>query len=231
MQCAEKLLETMKQLSCWTRHFRSWMTIKKNTKIKINRKFHYMTIHEGRLKIFQVMSTETHPSKTDFKRFLLSLFQLLLLQDSLLPSVLLLSWQKVLKKQLLLQAFMDSQSAQKVPASWCATSYSEINLFRSLSLFFSSACKRINRCDAWFTAAPVQPGLPGTEWEISHSLHPADLWPCCTSAAPASAAARHPPARPGAAAGHPNERERERGRERVWERDGCIKESVQALKW
>lgn len=28
VQCAEKLLETMKLLSCWTRHFRSWMTVK-----------------------------------------------------------------------------------------------------------------------------------------------------------------------------------------------------------
>lgn len=106
-------------------------------------------------------------------------------------------------------SFYGFSRCTKVPASRCVTSYSEINLFRSLSLFFSSACKRINRCDAWFAAAPVRPELFGIGWEISHSLHPADLWPCCTSAAPASAAAQRPPARPGAAVEHPNERERE----------------------
>lgn len=42
---------------------------------------------------------------------------------------------------------------------------------------------------------------------VSHFPLPADPWPCCTSAAPALAAARHPPALPGAAAEHPDERE------------------------
>lgn len=42
---------------------------------------------------------------------------------------------------------------------------------------------------------------------VSHFLHPADLWPCCTSVVPALAAAQHPPGLPGAAAEHPNEKE------------------------
>lgn len=163
---------------------------------------HYWRI-QGRL-----LNFKSHPSKTDFKCFLLSFFQLLLLQDSLLPSVLLLSWQKVFRKTTSTASFYGFSRRTKVPASRCVTSYSEINLFRSLSLFFSSACTGINRRDAWFAAAPALPGLFGNEWEISHSLHPADLWPCCTSAAPASAAARRLPARPSAAAEHPNKRER-----------------------
>lgn len=44
---------------------------------------------------------------------------------------------------------------------------------------------------------------------VSHFPLPADLWPCCTSVAPALAAAQHPPALPGAAAEHPNEKEGE----------------------
>lgn len=42
---------------------------------------------------------------------------------------------------------------------------------------------------------------------VSHFPLPADPWPCCTSVVPALAAAQHPPALPGAAAEHPNERE------------------------
>lgn len=42
---------------------------------------------------------------------------------------------------------------------------------------------------------------------VSHFLLPADLWPCCTSVVPALVAAQHPPALPGAAAEHPNEKE------------------------
>lgn len=158
-----------------------------------------------------VMSVEAHPSKTDIKCFLLSFLQLLLLQDSLLPPVLLLSWQKLIQLTTSTTSFYVFKRCTEAPASQCVTSYSEINLFRSLSWFFSSACKRTNRCDAWFAAAPARQGVFGIEWEISHSLRPADLWPCCTSAAPASAAARRPPARPGAAAEHPNARERETG--------------------
>lgn len=60
-----------------------------------------------------VMSVEAHPSKTDIKCFLLSFLQLLLLQDSLLPPVLLLSWQKLIRQQLPLQAFMYSRDAPK----------------------------------------------------------------------------------------------------------------------
>lgn len=56
-------------------------------------------------------------------------------------------------------SFYGFSRCTKVPASRCVTSYSEINLFRSLSLFFSSACKRINGCDARFAAAPVRTGL------------------------------------------------------------------------
>lgn len=44
---------------------------------------------------------------------------------------------------------------------------------------------------------------------VSHFPLLADLWPCCTSVAPALAATQHPPALPGAAAEHPNEKERE----------------------
>lgn len=41
---------------------------------------------------------------------------------------------------------------------------------------------------------------------VSHFPLPTDLWPCCTSVVPALAAAQHPPALPGAAAEHPNEK-------------------------
>lgn len=44
---------------------------------------------------------------------------------------------------------------------------------------------------------------------VSHFPLPTDLWPCCISVVPALAAAQHPPALPGAAVEHPNEKDGE----------------------
>lgn len=64
--------------------------------------------------------------------------------------------------------------------------------------------------ESYIGLTKTTPGENHAEWKsllVSHFPLPADLWPCCTSVVPALAAAQHPPALPGAAAEHPNEKE------------------------
>lgn len=92
------------------------------------------------------------------------------------------------------------------------------NLFLSLSLCLSSSCRPKHGLYIQYfkpksasmrikTSQIIQQVMRKSSL-VSHFLLPADLWPCYTSAAPASAAARPPPAPPGAAAVHPNETEK-----------------------
>lgn len=200
MQCAEKLLETMKLPSCWTRHFRFWKTKKyvwlNQLKFSFMRGCCWTLCHVSWSSPVQgwhrVLSVELPPASAA-AGFSPSSHAAAVVTKSCATTTSTTS----------LYVF---NKCTEPAASRCVTSYSEINLFRSLNLFLSSACKRINRCDAWLAAAPVRQRVFGIEWEISHSLRPADLWPCCTSVAPASAAAQRPPARPGAVAEHPKER-------------------------